>query len=124
MTTHEREQLRQELVDRLVQIYRTVRADLSQVVVEEAMRPDPTDEAEESAVDELQAIASQLDDRDRHLAHSLEDALRRMRNDDFGICIDCGREIPFERLRAVPWTLRCAPDQSRVEKNDGHRATL
>ena len=79
--------------------------------------PNWSGRAEESALDELQALASQLDDRERHAAHALEDALRRMRSDDFGVCIDCGREIPFERLRAVPWTLRCAEDQARAEKN-------
>ena len=120
MTAREREQLRQELIDRLTEIYRAVRADLSAITVGAALEPDPEDEAEEGAIDELRALDASLEDRERNLAHSIEDALRRMRGDDYGICIDCGREIPFERLRAVPWTLRCAPDEERVEGRRTH----
>jgi RNA polymerase-binding protein DksA len=114
MTTEQREQLRGELLDRLTALYQTVRRNLSEVVVEGAIEADPSDEAEEGAIDELRALDADLADRDRQLAHAIEDALRRMHNDDYGICIDCGNEIDFERLRAVPWTLRCAEDEDRV----------
>lgn len=120
MNATERDQLRQELIDRLTDIYRKVRADLSAIIVEAAVQPDAEDEAEEGAVDELHALDARLEARDRALAHSIEDALRRMRSDNYGICIDCGREIPFERLRAVPWTLRCAEDEERVEGRRTH----
>ena len=123
MTATERDQLRKELIDRLTSIYRAARADLSAITVGEALEPDANDEAEEGALDELRALDASLDDRNRQLAHSIEDALRRMRSDEYGICIDCGREIPFERLRAVPWTLRCATDEQRVEGRSPH-ATL
>jgi DnaK suppressor protein len=124
MTGTQRDQLRSELIDRLTLIYRGVRADLSAVIVAGAIEPDPQDEAEESAIDELRALDASLDDRNRQLAHSIEDALRRMRSDEFGICSACGCEIPFERLRAVPWTLRCAADEERAERGDLHHATL
>jgi len=119
MTAKEREQLRRELIDHLTVIYQAVRSNLSAAYVAQAVEPDPGDEGDESAIDELRALDSSLDDRQLHLAHAIVDALRRMRNDQYGICIDCGREIPFERLRALPWTLRCAADASRVEV--GHR---
>lgn len=115
MNARERDQLRQELIDRLTDIYRHVRADISEIIVSAAVEPDSEDESEEGAIDELRALAARLEQRERELAHSIEDALRRMRSEDYGICIDCGREIPFERLRAVPWTLRCADDEERVE---------
>ncbi len=123
MTVPQREQLRRELVDRLTVIYQGVRADLSAYTIDAAIDTDPKDQAEESAVDELRTLDSDLGERNRQLAHSIEDALRRMRGDDYGICIDCGREIPFERLRVVPWTLRCADDEERVERGSTH-ATL
>ena len=123
MTPSERDQLRQELIDRLTAIYRHVRADLSAITVASAVESDAEDEAEEGAIDELRALDSSLERRDRELAHSIEDALRRMRGDTYGICIDCGREIPLARLRAVPWTLRCAEDEERAEGRRPH-ATL
>jgi DnaK suppressor protein len=124
MTGPQREQLRNELIERLVAIYRSVRANLSAQTIEQAMRPDPTDGAEESAIDELRTLANDLGERERQLAHSIEDALRRMRSDSYGVCIDCGQEIPFDRLRAVPWTLRCATDEARVEGPGSHHPTL
>ena len=33
----------------------------------------------------------------------------------YGICIDCGEEIPAERLEAVPEAIRCIADQNRYE---------
>lgn len=121
MTAKEREQLRKELIDRLTVTYQAVRENLSAATVTEAVdERDPEDEGDESAIDELRALDASLDDRELHLAHAIIDALRRMRNDSYGICIDCGREIPFERLRAIPWTLRCAPDAARVERVHEH----
>ncbi len=124
MTAKERKQLRGELIDRLTVIYQMVRHNLSAAFVAQAVEPDPMDESDESAIDELRALDASLDDRELHLAHAIVDALRRMRNDSYGICIDCGRVIPFERLRAVPWTLRCADDAGRLEGGRREHPTL
>ena len=34
-------------------------------------------------------------------------ALRRLHAGDYGHCADCGVDIPFDRLKAEPWALRC-----------------
>ena len=39
----------------------------------------------------------------------LKNALIRMEDRNYGICIRCDKEIPFGRLRAVPETLICVP---------------
>jgi RNA polymerase-binding transcription factor DksA len=115
MTEQQREDLRNEISERLLGIYQTVRPDITREMVDAALRYDPTDEAEEGEIDELRVLDSSLDDRELHLAHALEDALRRIANETFGHCIDCGEPIRYERLRAVPWTLRCEADEERVE---------
>lgn len=120
MTEHQRDDLRGDILDRLLRIYQAARPDVSRELIDEAVRADPGDEAEESAVDELRALDAQLDERERHLAHALEDSLRRLDGEEFGTCIDCDRPIPFERLRAVPWTLRCADDEARREPRGRH----
>lgn len=124
MTATQRRRLRQELLDRLTVVYQGVRADLSAAVIAGAVEPDPQDEAEESAIDELRALDASLDERQRLLAHAIEDALRRMRSDEYGICTTCGCEIPVARLRAVPWTLRCADDEARAEAAGRAHPTL
>ena len=38
---------------------------------------------------------------------ALHQALARLREPDFGTCIECGKDIPFERLEADPSALHC-----------------
>jgi phage/conjugal plasmid C-4 type zinc finger TraR family protein len=44
------------------------------------------------------------------------DALTRVDEGVYGLCEDCGEEIPPERLGALPWARRCIPCQSELEK--------
>jgi DnaK suppressor protein len=48
-------------------------------------------------------------------AENVELALRRLADGDYGRCIDCGKEIPRQRLDAIPEAVRCLDDQSRYE---------
>ena len=43
-------------------------------------------------------------------------ALRRLHGPSFGLCNDCGVEIPFDRLKAEPWALRCIACETEHEK--------
>jgi DnaK suppressor protein len=44
-------------------------------------------------------------------------ALVRLREGDYGLCTDCGAEIPFDRLRVEPQAERCVPCASRHEQH-------
>jgi len=48
----------------------------------------------------------------KHLKH-LNDALERIENGTYGICKSCGKEIPFQRLEAVPITQQCVPCKTK-----------
>ena len=48
-------------------------------------------------------------------AENVELALRRLAEGEYGRCIDCGKEIPRERLEAIPESVRCIEDQARWE---------
>jgi DnaK suppressor protein len=43
-------------------------------------------------------------------------ALRRLHSEAYGICADCEREIPFDRLKAEPWALRCVACEALREQ--------
>jgi RNA polymerase-binding transcription factor len=45
-----------------------------------------------------------------------EGALKRLHTPEYGLCADCGVEIPFARLHANPAAARCAACQSRFEE--------
>jgi DnaK suppressor protein len=38
---------------------------------------------------------------------AIEDALRRIKSGEYGICLECGAEIGKKRLTAVPWAQFC-----------------
>ncbi|MCL4404177.1 TraR/DksA C4-type zinc finger protein [Patescibacteria group bacterium] len=46
-------------------------------------------------------------------------ALDRFKRGVQDICIDCGKEIPAERLEKIPAAIRCARCQTRFEKGGG-----
>ena len=46
----------------------------------------------------------------------VSDALRRLHGEGFGQCSDCGADIPFDRLKAEPWALRCVACESARER--------
>lgn len=45
----------------------------------------------------------------------IQAARRRFEAGEFGHCVDCGQDIPYERLRAQPAALRCLACQRQRE---------
>jgi RNA polymerase-binding transcription factor DksA len=75
--------------------------------------PDPGDESVQSLIQDLdQADAS----RDLSELRVLDAARARIDEGSYGICIDCGQDIGFERLRASPGAVRCIRCQTQFEK--------
>jgi DnaK suppressor protein len=52
---------------------------------------------------------------DRQLLAMVETALQRIREGEFGECVNCGNEINPKRLEAVPWTRYCIACQEKLE---------
>lgn len=48
--------------------------------------------------------------------NEVNDALARMDAGTYGTCVDCGKEIPIERLEARPYAIRCIEDQEREDR--------
>jgi DnaK suppressor protein len=49
--------------------------------------------------------------RDSEQLWQIEAALAHIAEGTYGICDECGRDIPVARLHAVPWALLCVRDQ-------------
>jgi RNA polymerase-binding protein DksA len=45
----------------------------------------------------------------------IEAALKRIDDGTYGTCGGCGKEIPAERLEAVPWSRLCIEDARKAE---------
>ncbi len=57
-----------------------------------------------------------LSDGERNLVILIDEAFRRLDNDSFGACTNCGATIGDKRLSAVPWTPFCIDCQELQEK--------
>lgn len=116
------QQQRQELATRLRQRERELYADIHREqdkdegnwarIVGEA--PD----AGEASVHDLESDLNHAEvGRDVGELRAVGDALQRIQSEsDYGICVSCGTDIPFERLRAEPAAARCARCQARYEQ--------
>lgn len=71
---------------------------------------DVIDQANADAEAELQI---QLHRTDGRLARAIEEALDRMRQGTYGVCVVCKQPISKARLEAVPWTHVCRECKER-----------
>jgi len=58
---------------------------------------------------------SQLAARQQKFINNLENALIRIKNGTYGVCVDTGKLIPKDRLRAVPHTMHCI--EAKLNRN-------
>nr|MDH3163682.1 TraR/DksA C4-type zinc finger protein [Bacillus licheniformis] len=58
---------------------------------------------------------------DDALLKEIEDALNRMKDGTYGTCETTGKEIPYERLEAIPYARRTAEAQAEAEARQEDR---
>jgi len=66
-------------------------------------------ETHEEELDETAEIF--FEEEERRIA----EARRALADGTYGVCVDCHRPIPLERLKAMPEAVRCLEDQRRFE---------
>jgi RNA polymerase-binding protein DksA len=80
----------------------------------------PAPDSGDESVASLFADLEQADvTRDLQEFRALEAARERIKEGEYGICLDCGSDIGFERLKAFPAAVRCIQCQERREKTYG-----
>ena len=77
---------------------------------------EPGDSGDESMASTLADFNLAVVDRHVHELRDIEAALRRIRDDAYGICSDCGDAIGFARLHAYPTAKRCIVCQQKHER--------
>jgi DnaK suppressor protein len=70
------------------------------------------DQAEAQRLDEIRMAEYAID---RNRLRDIELAQERMAHGQYGLCVDCGAEIPRDRLLVQPIAARCAPCQAALE---------
>jgi DnaK suppressor protein len=53
---------------------------------------------------------------DRTILNMIDEALKRIRKEEYGTCANCQEELQQQRLEAVPWAKNCISCQEKQEQ--------
>jgi len=63
-----------------------------------------------------------LNQHETNRLRRIESALARLKNGRYGLCLSCGKKIPQDRLRAIPYAVRCIECKAGDEVERKRRA--
>jgi DnaK suppressor protein len=120
-----RERLEQELTLAASRLHKTdggvALAELGGVIGDNSPFADEVDEIQENELREISfATRTLLVGR----VQRLREALERLRDGDYGTCVECGEPIAPARLRAMPEVQTCVRCQDRLERVGRHEETV
>jgi len=81
-----------------------------------------SDEVEQSSLSSEMDFTLRIRDREAKLIGKIRDALERLEDGTFGICEECGEEIPLKRLMARPVTTLCIECKKAQEAEERTKA--
>jgi DnaK suppressor protein len=76
------------------------------------------DEIDRADIEEGRYITFRITGREAKLLKKIDYALSKIELGTFGICEMCGKEIPFERLKARPVTTMCIECKEYEEEHE------
>jgi DnaK suppressor protein len=82
-----------------------------------------TDTADEALASALVDVDTALIDRHVNELRDIDAARSRMATETYGLCVDCGDAVPYERLVAYPTAKRCLRCQQQRERLYAHAGT-
>ena len=86
------------------------------------LRDKLSDEMDQASLSSDIGFSLRIRDREAKLIGKITDALERLEEGTFGICEECGEEIPIKRLMARPVTTLCIECKEAQEAEEGARA--
>ena len=100
-------ELRQMLEDRRRELMNQVQGRMRDVRTEGVKDREVLDQGESSEVDIQEDIEFALIQMKSETLNKINEALRRLEEQTYGNCFECGDEIAQARLRALPFAVRC-----------------
>lgn len=80
-------------------------------------QPLEKDFSEQATEVENDEVLDRLNEAAYHEIKQIDQALKRIEKGVYGICKECGEEIPRKRLEAVPFTVFCVDCAQMRKKN-------
>ena len=99
--------LRKMLEDRRRALMHEVQGRIRDVRTDITKERQVLDQGESSEADIQEDIELVLIQMKAETLNKIDAALRRLNEDTYGVCFDCGGEIAERRLRALPFAVRC-----------------
>ena len=114
MNKKEKQEFRKTLLDKKDRIVNKLSQAMTESKeIETNVAQDLVDKAESSYSKEF---LLSLSDAERDQLLLIDEALRRLDKDGFGLCQLCGQEIGKKRIEALPWTPTCIHCQQKAEE--------
>lgn len=80
------------------------------------LNSEPGDTGDESMANALSDFNVAILDRHIQGMRDIEAAFQRIKNGEYGVCVDCGDDVGFDRLQAYPTAKRCIVCQEKRER--------
>jgi DnaK suppressor protein len=78
---------------------------------------DPTvDLADKAANSYTKELLFGMTNTDRTILNMIDEALKRIKANEYGLCANCQEEMQQKRLEAVPWAKNCINCQEKIEQ--------
>jgi RNA polymerase-binding transcription factor len=119
MNPEKRDYFKGILLERMNQLLGTAGKTMTEMSQEDDVFPDPLDRAMSEST---RTIELKKRDRERKLIQKILKAIRKVEDNSYGTCEECGDEICEERLRVRPEAtlcIRCKEEQEKLEKQFG-----
>jgi len=119
LTIEQRESLQRQLSDRAEALRGEIAAALRRSVSPEAIGlANHLHDIDDEAIADLESSIEVAEiERDLRELRRTQGALGRLHTPDYGVCADCGADIPYSRLNAEPSATRCIACQTRAERS-------
>jgi len=73
--------------------------------------------AETASITLEQEVDDTLEENSEHVLAEIDEALARIEAGTYGTCVTCGKEIPLERLEALPYATQCIDCRRKAERS-------
>jgi RNA polymerase-binding protein DksA len=117
MDTEFVEKMKQSLIDLKKEIINNLIAgneDFRQIVEE----MDPKDFADIASDDIDRKMIEAIGTQDVKRLKAIDNALSRIQQGKYGLCVKCGKKIPQDRLEAIPYALMCIECKAEEERRN------
>ena len=115
LTAPQRDELKQLLLTRRKELQRQMTQNLDNLAP--SVSGDSVSQDDDARLkNQTREVDGALTAMDADELARIDRALEAMDDGEYGVCVVCGKDIPFERLKVEPMTQHCIFDKAKLEQ--------